>query len=144
MTEESKLKAEEGNQEEVEAAFQSAAVEDAQDDAAEDTGTAEVSNEGGEGTVNKGKKKKKSKKTKIKAAIGLKSKAEDVSSQETDGGKPGDKKITTALLDKILENNAAIEGGTHDERRRNLEASLKQGDVSEMLTGMVCAFFRGC
>ena len=79
--------------------------------------------------------KKKSKRTKVKSALGIK--PDDEGSSSAGGDHGSDKKVSEALVDKILDQNTAIEGDGEHERRRNVEEMLKKGDVAELLTGLV-------
>ena len=98
---------------------------------------AEASREHGEGPSGSqdAQVKKKSKRAKVKSALGIKPEGEGSKSAGGDHG--ADKKVSEALIDKILDENTAIEGDSEHERRRRVEEMLKKGDVAELLTGLV-------
>ncbi|KAI9747449.1 MAG: glycylpeptide N-tetradecanoyltransferase [Lichina confinis] len=97
---------------------------------------AEASREHGEGPSGSqdAQVKKKSKRAKVKSALGIKPEGEGSKSAGGDHG--ADKKVSEALIDKILDENTAIEGDSEHERRRRVEEMLKKGDVAELLTGL--------
>ena len=82
--------------------------------------------------------KKKSKKASLKNAIGMSSADVETTAEGSTSSKQARKMLSEQAVDRLLEDNPALEGEVQDTPKQKIEEITKKGDLSELLTGLVC------
>lgn len=96
----------------------------------------------GEGVPSSSKsEKKKSKKARMKKAIGMGTKDEELSSSSNPASK-----LTSGMVEQLLEMNSSLRGEVAGMNKEKAAEILKKLDVADLLTGMVCriVYVRRC
>ena len=85
-------------------------------------------------------KKRKSKKARLKNAIGMPSADVETIAEGSTSSKHARKMLSEQAVDRLLEDNPALEGEVKDTPKQKIEEIVKKGNLSELLTGLVCLF----